>query len=194
MVVSPPVPRPPSTRQALKPYVVTSSTQVKAESCSPDDLFPLLTEANTRTGVPLKKLLLNDTFSQWLRPIPICWMSIFPFSTTSKEKKTKKQTSDVFMAWKRYPKLFKIVSFPAVVSSKSFLLKSCPWKQGSIYWKRVTQQRTWVGMSSVVLPEKGACSASFNTRKNTRFAIAYGISDRLQHQDPISDIHNFFPS
>jgi len=89
MVVFPPVPRPPFTTQALKPLVVTASTQIKTESCSPDGTFPWLTEVNTRIRVPLEKLLLNDTYSHWERPITNSWNSIFPLSTPSKGKTNK---------------------------------------------------------------------------------------------------------
>ena len=77
-------PQPPCTRQALKLFVVTSSTQRKAESWTLDDSFPWLIEANTRTGVPLEKLLLNDTGSQWKPSTPTCWMLSFPLSTPKK--------------------------------------------------------------------------------------------------------------
>ena len=81
MVMFPSDPWSPLTTQALKRLVVTSSTHTKVVLWISNDSFPWFTETNTLTGVPLVKLLRNDTY--W-HP-PVTW--IFPFSIPDNNKK-----------------------------------------------------------------------------------------------------------
>ena len=75
------MPRPPFTRQALKSFVVTSSTQINAGSWTTWDSFPWLIETNRRTGDPSEKLLLNETRLHWKSLFPTRFMPILPLST-----------------------------------------------------------------------------------------------------------------
>ena len=84
MVMFPSNPWSALTTQALKRLVVTSSAHTKEVLWISDDSFPWFTETNTLTGVPLVKLLLNDTY--W-HP-PVTW--IFPFSIPDNKKRKKK--------------------------------------------------------------------------------------------------------
>ena len=88
-------PQPPRKIQAWNPFVVTCSTQIKAESCTRSNLFPWLIEANTLTKVPLGKLLLNDTDSQ--RKSSFFCMTSLPFWTPAVETKRNKSAPFVKM-------------------------------------------------------------------------------------------------
>ena len=72
---------PPFTRQALKSFVVTSSTQINAGSWTTWDSFPWLIETNRRTGDPSEKLLLNETRLHRKSLFPTRFMPILPLST-----------------------------------------------------------------------------------------------------------------